>query len=63
MDSVCVFESKDGQMVSLQSIYGLCLQVSTMADCANSNFCSVLIFAVVGLFGLIYSCLGDRANC
>lgn len=33
-----------------------------MAGCANSNFCSLLISAVLGLFGLRSSCLGDRRN-
>lgn len=33
-----------------------------MADGANSNFCSLLISAVLGLFGLRSSCLDDRAN-
>lgn len=67
MDSICAFESKDGQMVALQRVYGLCLPVSampaqTVADCTNSKFCSLLISGVSGLFVLRSSWLGDRAS-
>lgn len=62
MNSISAF---DGQMVSLQRVYGLYLQVSTLPSngwLCKFNLCSLLISAVLGLFGL-RSCLGDRANC
>lgn len=49
MDSVNAFESKDGQKVSLQRIYGLCLQDSAMPS--NGWLCKFQLLQSPNLCG------------